>query len=84
MGSSGMMPVAAYGAGSSDRTVTGSPARAACRAIAATWATGQGRPGQMIASAACWAVKATGSANHSPSACAPAPGTCGSAPSAAR
>ncbi|MCX4410165.1 hypothetical protein OG840_53900 [Streptomyces sp. NBC_01764] len=52
VGFSGVMPVPAYSSGSSDRTVSGSPAFTACQAIAAAWATGQSTLLQSIASTA--------------------------------
>ncbi|MFE2698435.1 hypothetical protein [Streptomyces mirabilis] len=52
VGFSGVMPVPAYSSGSSDRTVSGSPAFTACQAIATAWATGQSTLLQSIASTA--------------------------------
>lgn len=49
------MPVPSYASGVRDRTVTGSPVFAACRAMAAGWVTAQSLAGQELASSA-WAV----------------------------
>lgn len=67
-----MMPVPAYSGVSRERTVTASPDFAACRAMAAQWATGHSMSGHAMASRAWIEVNGTCSAKRSDAAA----GTC--------